>query len=102
LRPTDSELELLAIEADDRGLRDGEEPKQRAFMNVMRVLEALKIDNVVLIGPNAPPIVQRIHAANDKLFRAIDKQEGGIHLGLFMFRDFFSRLYVPWASESLR
>jgi hypothetical protein len=94
-RPTAGELELLAIEADDEGLRLGEEPKQRAFTNILRMLTRLGVDGVALTGDHAPLIVRRVHAANDRLFRPQDKREGGIHLGFFMFRDLFSRLYVP-------
>jgi hypothetical protein len=94
-KPSSDELELLAIEADDAGLQLGEEPNQRAFANVLRMLQRLGVDGVALTGPNALPIVKRVHAANDRLFRTRDKREGGIHLGFFMFRDLFSRLYVP-------
>jgi len=73
----------------------GEEPKQRAFLNVMRMVKRLGLDGVVLAGKNAPPIVQRIHAANNRMFRPIDMQEGGVHLGFFMFRDLFARFSVP-------
>ena len=94
-RPSQSELESLAIEADDEGLRAGEEPKQRAFMNVMRMVKRLNLDGVILVGEKAPRIIQRIHAANNRMFRTIDKREGGIHLGFFMFRDLFAQLSVP-------
>lgn len=94
-RPTDAELENLAIEADDQGLLLGEKPKQRAFKNVLRMLTILGIDGVPLTGDSSPEIVKRVHRANNRLFRPIDKREGGIHLGFFMFRDLFSRLYVP-------
>lgn len=95
MKPTDNELEVLAIEADEEGLLLGEVPNQRAFMNVLRVLQHLGIDGVTLVGEGSPDIVKRIHTANDRLFRPIDKQEGGVHLGFFMFRDLFCRLYVP-------
>lgn len=95
VRPSQSDLERLAIEADDEGIKLGEEPKQRAFFNVTRMVKRLGLDGVVLIGENAPPIVQRIYAANNRMFRPIDMQEGGVHLGFFMFRDFFARFSVP-------
>lgn len=95
LRPTDGELETLAIEADDEGLRLGEEPSQRAFKNVLRILAKLGIEGVPLLGDRSPRIVTRIHEANNRLFRPIDQRDGGIHLGFFMFRDLFCRLYVP-------
>lgn len=88
-RPSPAELEILAVEADDEGLRLGEEPRQRAFSNVLRMVKRLGLDDVVLVGPGAPPILQRIHAANDRMFRPIDKRSGGVHLGFFMFRDLF-------------
>lgn len=71
-------------------------------MNVLRMLERLGVDGVILVGSGAPPIVQRVHAANDRLFRTRDKKEGGVHLGFFMFRDLFSQLYVPIAFGSLK
>lgn len=95
VKPTDDQLEVLACEADDQGLLLGEEPKQRAFQNVLRILSTLGIDGVPLTGERSPEIVKRVHRANDRLFRPIDKHEGGVHLGFFMFRDLFSRLYVP-------
>ncbi len=89
------ELREIVHAADDEGLRFGEEPSQRAFKNVLRVLKILNIDGVVLAGRGAPPIVQRIHAANGRLFRIEDQREGGVHLGAFLFRDIFSRMSVP-------
>lgn len=95
LRPTNDELQELACEADDEGLALGEEPKQRSFKNVLRMLAKLGIDGVPVTGERAPEIVKRIHRANDRLFRPIDQREGGIHLGFFMFRDIFARFSVP-------
>lgn len=91
----DDKLRRLVHSADDEGLHAGEEPKQRTFQNVLRVLKTLRIDDVVLVGANAPPIVQRIHVANNSLFRPEDQREGGAHLGAFLFRDIFCRLSVP-------
>jgi hypothetical protein len=94
-RPSRAELELLAIEADDEGIALGEEPKQRAFVNVLRMTNRLGLDGVVLVGAGSPPIMRRIHDANDRLFRPVDIQEGGVHLGFFMFRDIFAQFSVP-------
>jgi hypothetical protein len=96
VRPSQDYLEHLAFEADEEGMALGEDPSQRAFANVLRVLNKLNVEGVPLTGSRAPPIVQRVHSANDRLFRPIDKQSGGVHLGFFMFRDLFSRLYVPY------
>lgn len=95
IRPSNDELQALAIEADDQGLLLGEEPRQRAFTNVLRMLAKLGVEGVPLFGDNAPAIVKRIHQANERLFRPVDMRDGGVHLGFFMFRDLFCRLYVP-------
>lgn len=92
---SDDELRELVHCADDEGMRAGEEPKQRSFLNVLRVLKALRIDGVPLVGENAPSIVRRIHAANNCLFRPEDQRGGGVHLGAFLFRDLFCRVSVP-------
>lgn len=92
---SDEKLALLAVEADDEGLASGEDPKQRAFKNILRILQRLRIEGVPIVGSRAPTIVKRVHAANDRLFRKTDMQEGGIHLGFFMFRDLYARFYVP-------
>jgi len=95
VRPTDDELEFLAIEADTEGLALGEGPGQRSFSNVLRILGKLGIDGVVLTGERSPEIVKRVHRANNRLFRPIDMRIGGVHLGFFMFRDLFAKLSVP-------
>ncbi len=94
-KPSAEELEILAIDVDDEGLGLGEEPKQRAFNNILRMVQRLNLDGVVLVGDHAPPIIRRIHAANNRLFRQVDMREGGVHLGFFMFRDLFAQLSVP-------
>lgn len=95
MRPTIDELEQLAVEADDEGLSAGEEPNQRAFKNVLRMLQKLGVEGVPIVGDRSPKIVKRVHKANERMFRQSDMAEGSIYLGLFMFRDLFARLYVP-------
>ncbi len=97
LRPSDDELLSIAIVSDNEGLAAGEEPKQRSFQNILRMFSKLGLDGVLITGDNAPEIVRRIHAANNRLFRPIDQSVGGVHLGFFMFRDLFSRFRVPIA-----
>lgn len=92
---TDDQIRETLHAADDEGFSKGEEPKQRAFKNILGALKRLNIDGVVVAGANAPPIVQRLHAANNLLFRKQDQAVGGIHLGAIMFRDIFARFAVP-------
>lgn len=93
-----SEADLLTMvaAADDEGLAIGEEPKTRSFQALIRVLQRIDPGGThVLAGKGAPPIVNRIHAAVRHLYRAEDIQAGAVHLGMYMFRDFFCRVHVP-------
>lgn len=88
-------LELL-VEADNEGLAEGEDPSQRAFKNIMRVMKKLDIDGYVLAGVGQPPEIDLINALQREfMFRENDIAEGGLHFGAFMFRDLFARLSVP-------
>lgn len=94
--PTDNELLHLLIEADDEGLAAGEEPRQREFENLQRVMNRLKPGAAyVLAGEMTPPLVRRIQALGRRLYRPEDIRVGGVHMGAFMFRDLFARLSVP-------
>jgi hypothetical protein len=92
---TDDEIRQAVHAADDEGLANGEEPKRRSFENLLRVLKQFNVDGVVLAGQGVAPIVSRIRAANNALFRKQDQAVGGIHLGAIMFRDLFARFDVP-------
>lgn len=98
---TESDLLSLIAQADDEGLAEGEEPTTRSFQAVIRVLQRIDPGGThILTGRNAPTIVNRIHAAVKKLYRPEDLRAGAVHLGMFMFRDFFCRVHVPIAFGS--
>lgn len=92
---TEAEIREAVHLADDQGLAEGEQPKARAFQNTLRVLKHFNIDGVIIAGQNKAPIVSRIQASNNALFRRQDRAGGGIHLGAIMFRDLFARFDVP-------
>jgi hypothetical protein len=48
-------------------------------------------------GPGAPPVVETIVRLHRSLYRPSDLAIGGIHGGIFMFRDVFARLSIPLA-----
>ena len=72
------------------------EPSARSILNVGKALEAFGI-HTVLMGRHAPPIVERTMALSNQLFMKKELQDGGLHLGAFLFRDMFCRLYAPIA-----
>lgn len=91
----DGELLALVLEADESALAKGDSPSQRAFNVVTEVAGKLFLEGAVLMGAGAPPQVLRIHELVKQLYRPEDIAAGGVHLGLFMFRDVYARLSVP-------
>ncbi len=81
--------------ADDEGIRLGEEPPARNLLNIGRALREFGYQEFTLMGRGTPPLVQRAHILNDMLFVPKERQAGGMHLGAFLFRDMFCRLYAP-------
>lgn len=91
----DTDLLDALARADDEGIALGEEPSARSLLNVGRALRELGYGTITLAGRNVPPIVKRAQELNRQLFVPKEIQTGGIHLGAFLFRDMFCRLYAP-------
>lgn len=95
--PTDEQLQSLIVAADDEALQEGTEPRQRPFSVIPKVMEKLGYKEFVFGGQGTLPIVDKIAALHRTLYRPSDLAIGGIHGGIFMFRDVFARVYVPIA-----
>jgi hypothetical protein len=102
-RPEIDDRDLLAAlkRADDHHLAQGLEPGARHLMNIGKALEEFGI-HTFLMGRGAPPIVERARRLCDQLFVAKERQTGGMHLGAYLFRDMFCRLYAPIAFGTAR
>lgn len=96
-RVTDEALIEALKRSDDEGIRLGEEPPSRSLRNIGRALREFGYESFVLMGRGTPPIVERAHKLNDMLFVPKELRSEGMHLGAFMFRDMFCRLYAPIA-----
>lgn len=94
---TDEALIEALKRADDEGIRLGQEPPARSLDNIGRALREFGYESFVLMGRGTPPLVERAHKLNDMLFVPNELRVGGVHLGVFMFRDMFCRLYAPLA-----
>lgn len=99
---TDEELIEALKRADDEGMRLGEEPPARSLQNIGRALREFGYESFVLMGRGTPLIVERAHKLNDMLFVPKELRSEGMHLGAFMFRDMFCRLYAPIAFGTVR
>lgn len=94
-QPSDQELLELIIAADDEALREGSPPKARFLPVTRKVMMHLGYDSYVMLGTNADPIARRIMEVHESLYRPSDLAIGGIHGGIFMFRDIFARVDIP-------
>lgn len=83
--------------ADSEGMALGEEPSYRSIENISRALKKFGYESFIIMGAGTPPIVERAQKLNNLLFMPNELQAGGMHLGVFMFRDMFCRLYAPIA-----
>jgi hypothetical protein len=92
---SERELMGLIVEADDAALADGIEPRGRPIAVIANVMKRLGYDGYILAGAGTPEIVEKIQALHRSLYRPSDLGVGGIHGGIFMFRDVFARINVP-------
>src|SRR5260370_16312793 len=89
------ELFKLVVEADEKALQEGLEPRHRGIRVVAIVMEQLNLLGYVVFGHNTPEIVKTIHTLHSSLYRPSDIAIGGIHGGIFIFRDLFPRIDIP-------
>lgn len=91
----DSNLFELVMTADEEALAEGLSPKQRGMATVFKVLRKLG-HAFVMTGSGMSPMGERVLAMHRSLYRGSDLAVGGIHGGIFMFRDVFARIYIPF------
>ncbi len=95
---TEREQNLLPIvlAVDEEMFAAGAEPKDRAFMTVLEAAQRANPGQpVVIAGGGVGSDTDEIHALITKLYRPTDIAVGGLHIGIFMFRDVFAKVEVP-------
>jgi hypothetical protein len=92
---SDNDLFRLIVEADEKALQEGIEPRQRGLRVIEIVMERLNHPGYVGFGQNTAEIVKKVHTLHSSLYRPSDIAIGGIHGGIFMFRDVFARVDIP-------
>ena len=92
---SDDDLLKLVVEADDEAFANGSPPNSRSLVVIPQVMKKLGYQGFALFGPLAPPILHRVKRLHDALYRQSDLAMGGVHGGIFMFRDVFARITVP-------
>lgn len=96
ISPVSNEEMLRALKRSDAiGRAQGEEPSARSLLNVGRALEEFGVTGFSMTGSDRPEIVKQAQELNAMLFMPRDLQGGGVHLGAFLFKDMFCRLYAP-------
>jgi len=99
---SDKELLNLVLAADEELFQEGAEPKERCLPVISKVMTKLQYSAFILAGEHTPAIVKRITALHSSLYRPADIAVGGIHGGIFMFRDVFARVDIPIIYGSAR
>lgn len=99
---SDDELLKFVIEADDELLKEGKSPKQRTMHVVSKVMRRLNFTGPIIFSGGGSPFVSRIIDLHSSLYRPADLAIGGLHGGVFMFRDIFSRIYIPIGFGTVR
>ena len=92
---SDEELRELVALADEEALAEGASPFQRGIPVLVSVMKKLGHATFVFAGHATSPLVQKIIAIHQSMYRPSDLGIGGIHGGIFMFRDVFARIDVP-------
>lgn len=92
---TKEQLRDLIVAADDEALLEGYAPKQRGLHIVSKVMKKLGVDGFTILGENAHPMVAQILGVHSALYCSSDLAIGGVHGGVFMFRDVFARIDIP-------
>lgn len=91
------QLRDIIIAADDEALAEGAASNQRSMRVVSKTMKQLGFDGYVAFGVGTHPMVKHIRSIYASLYRPSDLQVGGVHGGIFMFRDVFARIYIPIA-----
>ena len=89
-----SELQKRVIDHDSALIGQGRPPHQRALAVSMAIARELGI-TWTLGGRGSDPVTDAVHAIYRQIYRTRDLALPPIHVGAFMFRDVFFRIWVP-------
>ncbi|MCK1515071.1 hypothetical protein IVB22_21380 [Bradyrhizobium sp. 190] len=81
---------------------EGAAPNQRGLRVTSKVMKNLGYGGYVLFGSGAHPMVAEILSVHSSKYRQKDLGMGGVHGGIFMFRDVFARIYIPFAYGTVK
>lgn len=94
----DDERLLYLVGTTDKELFDaGRDIKQRYWEVPLAVMKKLGFTHFVVAGDDCPEILERIRSSFVSIYRKQDIAIGG-HIGVFMYRDIFARIGVPFIS----
>ncbi|MCK1636756.1 hypothetical protein IVA95_03890 [Bradyrhizobium sp. 157] len=81
---------------------EGAAPNQRGLRVTSKVMKNLGYGGYVLFGSGAHPMVAEILSVHSSKYRQKDLGMGGVHGGIFIFRDVFARIYIPFAYGTVK
>ena len=92
---TDGELTRLVLRMDERLFSEGKTPGGRLFKLPPRLASSRFLVTYSLDERNKPEIVERIEKIHRAYYRPKDTVSGGIHGGVYMFRDIPAMIQIP-------
>ncbi|WP_341365000.1 hypothetical protein P8T57_07035 [Thalassospira sp. SN3W] len=92
---SDEKLMSMVVSADNDAFIAGVEPKKRVFPVIQSVMRQLGYESYVLAGLHEDPLVGRIQRLHSSMYRSKDLATGGVHGGVYMFRDVFVQISIP-------
>ncbi|WP_349312494.1 hypothetical protein [Brevundimonas subvibrioides] len=92
---SDAELLHMVVDLDREMFGNGVEIRQRTFALPGQLMQRFGYMSYICSGPDMPPLLARINGLLRQLYRPQDFASGG-HIGVFMYRDIFAKISVPW------
>lgn len=94
--PVSDEHLLFIVGATDKELFEaGIDVGQRTWKVSSLVMQRFGYDAYVMAGPGKPALLGRVEKIMHEIYRPQDFASGG-HIGVFMYRDIFAKISVPW------
>jgi len=93
---SDEEILYIVGQTDSELFHAGVDIKSRYWEVPRRVMQRFGYIGFIMGGVGKPAILHRIETAFSSIYRKQDLAMGG-HIGVFMYRDIFARIAVPFA-----
>lgn len=92
---SDEHLLFIVGETDKELFSQGVDIRRRTWEVAGVVMRRFGYESFVMAGLGKPPLLTRIEDLMQQMYRPQDFASGG-HIGVYMYRDIFAKISVPW------